>query len=79
VKFAGKCFLDDNFYDIIGKLFIRKIGKIIMGRRVTLFLDDDLDKKLRALQAKTIKSTSNAVSYSRMVNKVIRNYFNNNS
>jgi hypothetical protein len=79
VKFAGKCFLDDNFYDIIGKLFIRKIGKIIMGRRVTLFLDDDLDKKLRALQAKTIKSTSNAVSYSRIVNKVIRNYFNNNS
>ena len=36
-------------------------------------LDDDLDKKLRLVQAKTIQSTVSSVSFSGVLNEVLRN------
>jgi hypothetical protein len=35
-------------------------------------LDDDLDKKLRLIQAKAIQSTSSSVSFSSTMNEILR-------
>ena len=43
-----------------------------MSKRVTIMIDDDLDKKLRHLQAKTIQQTQSSCSYSRMLNETLR-------
>lgn len=43
-----------------------------MSKRITIMIDDDLDKKLRLLQAKEITNTSDSVSFSRILNQVIR-------
>ena len=42
------------------------------GRRVTIVIDADLDKKIRDLQAKAIRDTNGSVSYSRVINKLLR-------
>lgn len=36
-------------------------------------IDDDIDKKLRQLQAKKIAKTNKSVSYSQVINELIRN------
>jgi hypothetical protein len=36
-------------------------------------LDDDLDKKIRMIQAKEIQNTTSSVSFSETINKVLRN------
>jgi hypothetical protein len=43
-----------------------------MAKRATIMLDRDLLKKLHELQAKQIKETSRAVSFSSVMNEVIR-------
>ena len=43
-----------------------------MGKRVTIMLDIDLDKKIRQLQAKLIQNTSSSVSFSNVLNQVLR-------
>ena len=43
-----------------------------MSKRITIMIDDDLDKKLRLVQAKAIQSTNSSVSYSRVINETIR-------
>lgn len=43
-----------------------------MGKRITIVLDDDLQKKLREKQAKRIKETSSSVSFSNVLNETIR-------
>jgi len=43
-----------------------------MAKRVTIMLDEDLDKKLRLIQAKAIQSTTSSVSFSTVLNEVIR-------
>ena len=43
-----------------------------MGKRVTIVLDDDLDKKLRNIQADQIKHTDGSVSFSSVINQAIR-------
>jgi len=43
-----------------------------MSKRVTIMIDDDLDKKMRMLQAKMIQSTTSSVSFSNVLNQVIR-------
>ena len=43
-----------------------------MAKRVTIVIDDNLDKKLRLIQAKKIKTSENSVSYSKVINEVIR-------
>ena len=46
-----------------------------MSERVTIMLNSDIAKKLRALQAKTIKESSSTVSFSRIVNEVLEKGF----
>ncbi|MFB5606492.1 MAG: hypothetical protein ACE5RI_01180 [Candidatus Nitrosomaritimum yanchengensis] len=43
-----------------------------MAKRITIMVDDDLDKKLRQLQAKLIQETSSSVSYSQVINEIVR-------
>ena len=43
-----------------------------MGKRITIVLDDDLQKKLREKQAKKIKETSGSVSFSNVLNETLR-------
>jgi len=42
-----------------------------MSNRVTIMIEDDLDKKIR-VQAKQIQKTSGSVSYSRIINEILR-------
>ena len=46
--------------------------KIIMGKRITIVLDDDLVKKLREKQAKQIKESVKSVSFSSVLNMTLR-------
>jgi len=43
-----------------------------MGKRVTIMIDDDIAKKLHLIQAKAIQSTTSSVSFSKVLNEVIR-------
>jgi len=43
-----------------------------MAIRVTIMLDDDLEKKLHLIQAKAIQSTNSAVSFSSVLNETLR-------
>ena len=43
-----------------------------MSKRVTIVMDEDLDKKLRLKQAKKIQQEQTSYSYSRVVNETLR-------
>ncbi len=43
-----------------------------MSKRVTIVIDEEVDKKLRIIQAKEIQRTSSAVSYSGTINKILK-------
>jgi len=43
-----------------------------MAKRITIMIDEDIDKKLRQLQAKLIQETSSSISYSQVINETIR-------
>ncbi|MDH3313639.1 MAG: hypothetical protein OEM28_10905 [Nitrosopumilus sp.] len=43
-----------------------------MSRRVTIMIDEDLDKKLRLRQAKMIQQEQSSYSYSKILNEVLR-------
>ena len=43
-----------------------------MSRRITIVMDDDMDKKLRLKQAKLIAKYQTAYSYSRVLNETLR-------
>jgi len=43
-----------------------------MAKRTTMMIDDDIDKKLRLIQAKQISKTQSSVSYSSVINEVLR-------
>ena len=43
-----------------------------MVKRVTIMIDDDLDKKLRLRQAKMIQQEQSSYSYSRALNDILR-------
>jgi len=42
------------------------------SKRITVLVDDDLDKKLRFIQAKQISKTNSSVSYSKVINETLR-------
>ena len=44
----------------------------LLGERLTIMLDDDLIKKLRVKQAKLIIESTKSVSFSRVVNELLR-------
>ncbi len=43
-----------------------------MSRRVTIMIDDDLDKKVRLKQAKMIQQEQSSYSYSKVINETLR-------
>jgi predicted transcriptional regulator len=43
-----------------------------MAKRVTIMLDDDLLKKLHDIQAKIIRESQESISFSHVLNKVLR-------
>ncbi len=43
-----------------------------MSKRVTIMIDDDLDKKLRLRQAKIIQQENSSCSYSKVLNETLR-------
>jgi len=43
-----------------------------MAKRITIMIDDVIDKKLRLIQAKQISKTNSSVSYSSVINEVLR-------
>ena len=45
---------------------------MIMGKKITIILDDDLVKKLHEIQAKQIKQSTKSVSFSHVFNEVLR-------
>ena len=48
------------------------MSNFIMGTRITIILDDDLLKKLREKQGKLIKVSTKSVSFSRVLNEILR-------
>ena len=46
-----------------------------MPRRVTIMIDDELDKKVRQKQAKIIQKTQETTSYSSVINRVLDGEF----
>jgi len=45
---------------------------IKLSKRVTIMIDDDLDKKLRLRQAKLIQTEQSSYSYSKVLNDTLR-------
>ena len=43
-----------------------------MSKRVTIMIDEDLDKKLRLRQARMIQQEQSSYSYSRVLNEALR-------
>ena len=43
-----------------------------MAKRVTIMIDDDLDKKIRLRQAKMIQTKQSSFSYSKVINEALR-------
>ena len=64
-------FMFDNFH----MSFMKTCYSHFMGKRVTIVVPDDLDKKLRLLQAKMIQSQQANVSYSGVINHLLRKDF----
>ena len=48
---------------------------MLMPKRVTIMIADDLDSKVRQKQAKLIKQTNATVSFSSVINGVLRNEY----
>jgi len=40
--------------------------------RITVMLDGDIDKRLRSIQAKTIRDEQSSCSFSKVLNEVLR-------
>jgi len=45
----------------------------IMTKRATIMMDDDVDRKLRQIQAKMIQKENKSISYSYVVNSILKN------
>lgn len=53
----------------------RKYEFLSMSRRVTVMMDAEVDKKIRAYQAKVMQKQNSAYSYSRAVNDILKKSF----
>ncbi|MGY5149104.1 MAG: hypothetical protein ACW9W3_03490 [Candidatus Nitrosopumilus sp. bin_68KS] len=45
-----------------------------MSKRVTIMISDNIDKKIRSIQAKKIKEQAPSYSYSKAVNDILEKY-----
>jgi len=48
------------------------VRKSLVADRITVMLDKDLAKKLRTMQAKMIQNSAKSVSFSSVLNSVLR-------
>lgn len=48
-----------------------------MAQRITIMLDEELVKRLRNTQAKMIKDSGDSVSFSKVVNQILKKCFKN--
>ncbi len=48
---------------------------VVESDRITIMLDTDLKKKIRNMQADQIKNSVGSVSFSHVVNQILRAYF----
>lgn len=46
-----------------------------MNKAITINLDSDLIEKLRQIQASSIEKNNTQISFSKVVNQTIKNYF----
>ena len=46
--------------------------KFHMSKRITVMIEDEVIEKLRILQAKQIKERTSAVSFSQVINEVLK-------
>ena len=44
-----------------------------MSKRITIMIQDELDKKIRSYQAKRMQKENKTYSYSRAVNDILKN------
>ncbi len=42
-----------------------------MAKRITIMIDDDIDKKVRIMQAKIIREQNKTMSFSRTLNELL--------
>ena len=47
----------------------QKVGN--MSKRITIMIDEDLDKKIRLRQAKLIQQEQSSYSYSKVLNEIL--------
>ncbi len=50
----------------------KSLGATILAKRITITLDDDLNKKLHGLQTKQIKGSKKVVRFSKVLNETLR-------
>ena len=50
-----------------------------MARRITITIYEEIEAKLRDLQAKKIKESNRNVSFSQIINQILANGLNNNN
>ncbi len=43
-----------------------------MAKRITIMLDDDMDRKLRIKQSDLIRKTQKSISFSKVINEALR-------
>ncbi|MCV0398525.1 MAG: hypothetical protein K5785_00865 [Nitrosarchaeum sp.] len=43
-----------------------------MSKRITVMIDDSIDRKLRTIQAKQIQQSNGSVSYSKVLNETLQ-------
>ncbi len=75
VHFVTNDFNISQVWDFSVSLNSKTAQKKIMSKRICLMIDDDVDKKLRSFQAKSIKINQGSFSYSKALNAVLREYF----
>ncbi len=56
----------------LGISYMLKLILYYMKKRITIMIDEDLDKKLRVYQAKTIQKNQSSYSYSQALNEALR-------
>lgn len=43
-----------------------------MAKRITVMIEDEVSKKLRQIQAKMIQTSAESVSYSKLINDILK-------
>lgn len=74
-KSSQKSTINSHLWDflyIVIFVYSYYVNRNTMSKRVTIMIDDDLDKKLRLLQAKLIQQNQTSYSYSKVLNESLR-------